>query len=175
MSSFLTLLRKEMRALLPFIWLLLVLIAVDLLYICVTEFPDDYGLIRVVLAAQTRRPRTTSRSTASCSPSSPLPSPRGLLMRERAEDTLEFLDALPVSRIPGFLEQVFHRLVSAVDVGDPRRRALFRPSLLVARIAQSRTLSAILDLSTDHPAVDEFCLSEHRSRRLLYRTLSDCC
>ena len=101
-STFTTLLRKELRALLPFIWLLLVLIAVDLLYICTTEFPDEYGLIHwddsnpYGLGAHLTLLAIIAFTLA-----------QGLLMRERAEDTLEFLDALPVSRTQVFFSKFF--------------------------------------------------------------------
>jgi hypothetical protein len=101
-STLATLLRKELRALLPFIWLLLVLIAVDVLYICTTEFPDEYGLIHwddsnpYGLSAHCILLAIIAFTLA-----------QGLLMRERAEDTLEFLDALPVSRTQVFFSKFF--------------------------------------------------------------------
>lgn len=95
-----TLLRKELRALLPFIWLLLVLLFVDLVYLCITEFPDSYGIVHwddgVDIGSHCILLAIIAFTLG-----------QGLLMRERAEDTLEFLDALPVTRTQVFFSKFF--------------------------------------------------------------------
>jgi len=86
-----SLIRKELRALQPFIILLVFLLVVDFVSIAITEFPDDYGILRWFgdspLTANLVIYAIIAYALA-----------QGVLMRERAEDTLEFLDALPLTR-----------------------------------------------------------------------------
>ncbi|MCF6313680.1 MAG: ABC transporter permease [Verrucomicrobiales bacterium] len=92
MKAFRTLYLKELRSLLPFLLLIVVLTSVSLLDVALTKFPDqqtlatlfghnfgDDGSIIILFFL-------TFALT------------QGLLMRERSENTLEFLDSLPSSR-----------------------------------------------------------------------------
>ncbi len=86
-----SLIRKELRALLPFIILLIFLAVLDIVSVAITEFPDDYGILRWFSASPLTGNLIVYAVIAYALA-------QGVLMRERAEDTLEFLDALPVSR-----------------------------------------------------------------------------
>lgn len=86
-----SLIRKELRALLPFIILLVFLAVVDLASIAITEFPDDYGILHWF----SESPLTGNLIVYAIIAYALA---QGVLMRERAEATLEFLDALPVTR-----------------------------------------------------------------------------
>jgi len=86
-----SLIRKELRALLPFIILLVFLTVVDFVSIAITEFPDDYGILRWFSDSPLTGNLVVYAIIAYALA-------QGVLMRERAEDTLEFLDALPVTR-----------------------------------------------------------------------------
>ncbi len=86
-----SLIRKELRALQPFIVLLVFLAIVDFVSIAITEFPDDYGILRWFSDSPLTGNLIVYAVIAYALA-------QGVLMRERAEDTLEFLDALPVTR-----------------------------------------------------------------------------
>lgn len=85
------LLRKELRALRPFLWLMLVLAALDGAATLATEFPDQHTLADVFDSLDATFAYLILFAFA-------FAIGQTLIGRERAEETLEFLDALPVSR-----------------------------------------------------------------------------
>ncbi len=92
MTLFLTLYLKELRSLLPFLLLVFVIVGFSYLDVGLTQFPDQQSL-----ALMLSRDEGSSEGlvifffiTFALT--------QGLLMRERSENTLEFLDSLPTSR-----------------------------------------------------------------------------
>ncbi len=92
MRSLQTLYLKELRSLLPFLLLVLVFIAITFLDVGLTEFPDQQ-----TLAVMLNHDSESNNGlivlfflTFALS--------QGLLMRERSESTIEFLDSLPTNR-----------------------------------------------------------------------------
>ena len=100
-----TLLRKEFRALVPIIVLVVVLAVMDDLLVLCTEFPDQKPL-STFLDPKEELP-VLALGTATIS----LILAFGLLVRESDEGTLAFLDALPVTRTRVFSAKVFATLV----------------------------------------------------------------
>lgn len=95
MTAFLTLYLKELRSLLPFLLLVLVFIAISLLDVALTQFPDQQTLATVLTRNSDSDQIVLFLITFALT--------QGLLMRERSENTLEFLDSLPSSRSQIFL------------------------------------------------------------------------
>jgi hypothetical protein len=83
------LLRKELRSLAPFLGLVLFLIAMNWGYTFLTKFPDQYTLSKLLEHDTDDQVMLFVLAFALAA---------GLLVRERDEGTLAFLDALPVSR-----------------------------------------------------------------------------
>jgi ABC-type transport system involved in multi-copper enzyme maturation permease subunit len=90
----LALLRKELRSLAPFLGLILFFIALDWSFVFLAEFPDQFALSRLLDYRSEGPPLLFVLAFALSA---------GLLVRERDEGTLAFLDALPVSRVRVFL------------------------------------------------------------------------
>lgn len=86
-----SLLQKEFRSLLPFLALVLFFASLNWVFLFLTEFPDQYPLSK--LLAEDNR---TSTQVIYFIMAVALAA--GLLVRERDEGTLSFLDGLPVSR-----------------------------------------------------------------------------
>lgn len=91
-----SLLQKEFRSLLPFLWLVLFFVSLNLAFLFLAEFPDQYPLSRL-LDEESR----TSTQVVYFIMAFALAA--GLLVRERDEGTLSFLDGLPVSRAQIFI------------------------------------------------------------------------
>jgi len=86
-----SLLRKEFRSLLPFLALVLFFVSLNWVFLFLAEFPDQYSLSRL-LAEDNRTSTQVVYFIIAFAIAA------GLLVRERDEGTLSFLDALPVSR-----------------------------------------------------------------------------
>jgi ABC-type transport system involved in multi-copper enzyme maturation permease subunit len=84
-----SLLRKELRSLAPFLGLVLFLIALNWGSIFLTEFPDQQSISKLLEHETAEQVMLFVFAFALAA---------GLLVRERDEGTLAFLDALPVSR-----------------------------------------------------------------------------
>jgi ABC-type transport system involved in multi-copper enzyme maturation permease subunit len=84
-----SLLYKELRSLRPFLALLLFLILLSAVYLFLSEYPDQYPLSKLIEYDEGEQVMTFVMAFALAS---------GLLVRERDEGTLAFLDALPISR-----------------------------------------------------------------------------
>lgn len=109
-----SLLAKEFRSLLPFVFLMGFLVLLDVVFISTTEFPDQYGLEKQFADGDTSIMLVVYFVLA-------FALAQGLLMRERVEDTLEFIDSLPASRtlvfackwFSGFAVLISYPLISA--------------------------------------------------------------
>lgn len=95
---FRSLARKELHSLVPFIWLVLFFVALDLVFFVLSEFPDQYPLRELLLPEDSGQEQVTFIIAFALA--------SGLLVREHAEGTLGFLDALPVGRSQVFLVKV---------------------------------------------------------------------
>ena len=95
-----TLLRKELRSLLPVALLWWLLLCLDPLSDLITEFPDQRPLWRAV------RLFSEDGDLAVIGLLVTLWLASGLLVRERDQGTLELLDSLPTSRARVFLTKV---------------------------------------------------------------------
>ena len=84
-----SLFRKELRSLAPFLALVLFFEALNWVFMFLTEFPDQYPLSKILHSEDGGQVLMFVVAFALAS---------GLLVRERDEGTLAFLDALPVSR-----------------------------------------------------------------------------
>ena len=84
------LLRKELRSLVPFLGLVLFLIGLNWGDTFLTEFPDQHALAKLLEHDVAEQVLLFVLAFALAA---------GLLVRERDEGTLAFLDALPVSRV----------------------------------------------------------------------------
>src|SRR5262249_8205916 len=84
-----SLLRKELRSLAPFLGLVLFLIALNWADEFMTKYPDQYPLAKLMEHDKAEHVMLFAFAFALAA---------GLLVRERDEGTLSFLDALPVSR-----------------------------------------------------------------------------
>jgi ABC-type transport system involved in multi-copper enzyme maturation permease subunit len=91
MRSMRPLLYKEFRSLLPFLALVLFFIFLNWMFLFLAEYPDQYPLSRLL----THDNRTTTQALYFIMA---FALAAGLLVRERDEGTLSFLDGLPVSR-----------------------------------------------------------------------------
>lgn len=90
MTAFRTLYLKELRSLLPFLLLVLVFVAISLLDVSLTQFPDQQTLAAMFAHGSDGEQIVLFFITFALT--------QGLLIRERSENTLEFLDSLPSSR-----------------------------------------------------------------------------
>ena len=90
-----SLFRKELRSLRPFLALVLFFVALNWVFLGLSEFPDQYPLSK--LLSDDNRGSTQFMMFIVA-----LALAAGLLVRERDEGTLAFLDALPVSRAQVF-------------------------------------------------------------------------
>jgi hypothetical protein len=88
-----SLLRKELRSLAPFLGLVLFLIALNWADEFVTKYPDQHALSKLMEHDRAEHVMLFAFAFALAA---------GLLVRERDEGTLSFLDALPVSRAQVF-------------------------------------------------------------------------
>jgi hypothetical protein len=88
---------KELRSLKPFLALVFFFIALSAVNVALTEYPDQYPLSKILEANEGDEVITFIVAFALAS---------GLLVREREEGTLAFLDALPVSRTQIFVCKV---------------------------------------------------------------------
>ena len=91
-----TLFRKELGALMPFLFLALFLSAADIVYVAFTEFPDMHGIPEIVLGDETEDDGNATDMFVYFVVAFSLG--LGLIVREKDEGTLEFLDSLPISR-----------------------------------------------------------------------------
>ena len=85
------LLKKELRSALPFLMLVLFFASLDWVSLSLTEYPEQFPLSKVL----TEEHRTDAQITSFIMA---IALALGLLVRERDEGTLAFLDGLPVSR-----------------------------------------------------------------------------
>jgi hypothetical protein len=83
------LLYKELRSLRPFLALMLFFIVLSAVYLFFSEYPDQYPLSKLIEYDEGEQVMSFVLAFALAA---------GLLVRERDEGTLAFLDALPVSR-----------------------------------------------------------------------------
>jgi ABC-type transport system involved in multi-copper enzyme maturation permease subunit len=97
MSVTKSLLRKELRSIAPFFGLVLFFNALSWIFILLTEFPDQFPLSKILKPEEGGEIVPFALAFALAS---------GLLVRERDEGTLAFLDALPVSRVRMFWVKV---------------------------------------------------------------------
>ena len=98
-----SLFRKELRSLAPFLALVLFFEALNWVFMFLTEFPDQYPLSKILHSEDGGQVLMFVVAFALAS---------GLLVRERDEGTLAFLDALPVSRARIF----FSKFVLALGI-----------------------------------------------------------
>ena len=86
-----SLLQKEFRSLLPFLALVLFFASLNWMFLFLAEFPDQYPLSKLLNDENRVDTQATNFIMAFALAA-------GLLVRERDEGTLSFLDGLPVSR-----------------------------------------------------------------------------
>lgn len=85
------LLRKELRALRPFLWLILVIEGLEIVMQLTTEFPDQFSLADLFTDFDASFAYLILFAMA-------FAIGQTLIQREKSEETLEFIDSLPVSR-----------------------------------------------------------------------------
>lgn len=85
------LLSKELRSLRPFLWLVLVILGIDLIGTLLTRFPDQFSISDAFDEFDASFAYAIHLVFA-------LAMGQTLIQRERSEETLEFVDSLPVSR-----------------------------------------------------------------------------
>ena len=85
------LLRKELRALRPFLWLILVIEGLEIVMQLTTEFPDQFSLADLFTDFDATFAYLILFVMA-------FAIGQTLIQREKSEETLEFIDSLPVSR-----------------------------------------------------------------------------
>jgi ABC-type transport system involved in multi-copper enzyme maturation permease subunit len=112
------LLRKELRSLAPFIGLVLFFQLLSLAEILLTEFPDQYRFSELMSQSEGNQVMTFAVAFALAA---------GLLVRERDEGTLAFLDTLPVSRTQIFFSKFALALgvLWLMPLSDLALRAIF--------------------------------------------------
>lgn len=94
-----TLLRKELRALRPFLALVLLFVVLDLAFFLFSEMPDQYSLARLFGPDHEGDQQLNFILAFALT--------AGLLVREKDEGTLSFLEALPVTRRRIFFSKFF--------------------------------------------------------------------
>ena len=126
-----TLFRKELGTLMPFLFLALFLSAADIVYVAFTEFPDMYGIPEIVLGDETEDDGNAAEMFVYFVIAFSLG--LGLIVREKDEGTLEFLDSLPISRSRVFWAKII--MANAVLLTIP----ITGNGLIIAFHALSRT------------------------------------
>lgn len=111
------LLRKELRALRPFLWLILIIEVLEVMMQLMTKYPDQFSLSEVFTDFDGTLAYLMLLIIA-------FAIGQTLIQREKSEETLEFIDSLPVSRarvywtkwFAGFLVLAFYLIIGLVFI-----------------------------------------------------------